>query len=101
MVMHSTLRFVVAMAVSMIASACREGSAPEGVRVSFPRDWVMPLADPREGSTDDSLRIYPVNIIHDPPQDWTGYGIYLGRGLVITAAHVVGSAWRTRPSVRF
>ena len=49
---------------------------------------------------DDSLRIYAVNIIQDPPQSWTGYGIYLGRGLVITAAHVVGSAARTKPSVR-
>ena len=50
--------------------------------------------------TDDSLRIYAVNIIQDPPQSWTGYGIYLGRGLVITAAHVVGSAARTKPRVR-
>jgi len=46
------------------------------------------------------LRIYAVNIIQDPPQSWTGYGIYLGRGLVITAAHVVGSASHTKPSVR-
>jgi S1-C subfamily serine protease len=51
-------------------------------------------------STDDSLRIYAVNIIQDPPQDWTGYGIYLGKGLVITAAHVVGLAAQTKPSVR-
>jgi hypothetical protein len=51
-------------------------------------------------STDDSLRIYAVNILQDPPQPWTGYGIYLGKGLVITAAHVVGSASRTKPSVR-
>ena len=51
-------------------------------------------------STDDSLRIYAVNIIQDPPQSWTGYGIYLGRGLIITAAHVVGTAARTKPSVR-
>ncbi len=50
--------------------------------------------------TDDSLRIYAVNIIQDPPQSWTGYGIYLGRGLVITAAHVVGSAALTNLSVR-
>src|ERR1700747_358916 len=50
--------------------------------------------------TDDSLRIYAVNIVRDPPQEWTGYGIYLGNGLVITAAHVVGSAARTQPSVR-
>jgi hypothetical protein len=49
---------------------------------------------------DDSLRIYAVDILHDPPQPWTGYGIYLGRGLVITAAHVVGSASQTNPIVR-
>src|SRR6266540_926878 len=48
----------------------------------------------------DSLRLYAVNIVQDPPQPWPGYGIYLGKGLVITAAHVVGSAARTKPSVR-
>jgi hypothetical protein len=61
---------------------------------------LLPLAFAHAQSTDDSLRIYAVNIIQDPPQSWTGYGIYLGRGLVITAAHVVGSAYRTKPSVR-
>jgi Trypsin-like peptidase domain len=49
---------------------------------------------------DESLLVYAVNIIQDPAQSWTGYGIYLGHGLVITAAHVVGSAARTKPSVR-
>src|SRR5262245_56364343 len=53
-------------------------------------------ADP----ADDSLRLYAFNILQAPPQPWPGYGIYLGRGLVITAAHVVGSAARTKPSVR-
>jgi len=53
-------------------------------------------ADP----ADDSLRIYAVNIVQDPPQSWTGYGVYLGKGLIITAAHVVGRAARTNPSVR-
>src|SRR5262249_3301845 len=48
----------------------------------------------------ETLRAYAVNIIRDPPQEWTGYGIYLGRGLIITAAHVVGSAARTKPTVR-
>jgi hypothetical protein len=48
----------------------------------------------------ESLRAYAVNIIHEPPQEWTGYGIYLGGGLIITAAHVVGSAVRTKPTVR-
>jgi hypothetical protein len=51
-------------------------------------------------STDDSLRVYAVNIVQNPPQPWTMYGIYLGRGLVITAAHVVGTAARTSPTVR-
>jgi hypothetical protein len=49
---------------------------------------------------DESLLVYAVNIIQDPAQSWTGYCIYLGHGLVITAAHVVGSAARTKPSVR-
>jgi hypothetical protein len=45
-------------------------------------------------TTDDSLRIYAVNIVQHPEQSWTGYGIYLGQGLIITAAHVVGRASR-------
>ena len=49
---------------------------------------------------DDSLRLYAVHIVQHPSQSWTGYGVYLGQGLVITAAHVVGSAQRTRPSVQ-
>jgi S1-C subfamily serine protease len=41
----------------------------------------------------DALRIYGVNVVHTPPFEkrFFGYGIYLGDGLVITAAHVVGS----------
>src|SRR6516225_6376700 len=51
--------------------------------------------------TDDSLRIYAVDIWHDPQQSWgPGRGVYLGKGLVLTAAHVVGSVARTKPSVR-
>ena len=50
---------------------------------------------------DDSLRVYAVDIWQDPPQSWgAGRGVYLGKGLVITAAHVVGSAAQTKPSVR-
>jgi S1-C subfamily serine protease len=44
-------------------------------------------------ATDDSLRVYAVNI-------GTSYGVYLGKGLVITAAHVIGSASRSKLSVR-
>jgi hypothetical protein len=51
--------------------------------------------------TDDSLRLYAVDIWQDPPQSWgPGRGVYLGKGLVLTAAHVVGSVARTKPSVR-
>ena len=53
-------------------------------------------------SDDDSLRIYAVNVVKTPPfkEQFVGYGIYLGRGIVITAGHVVGH-WPlfTRPRV--
>lgn len=41
---------------------------------------------------DDSLRIYAVNVVHSRPleEPFVGYGIYLGQGAVITAAHVLG-----------
>jgi Trypsin-like peptidase domain len=41
---------------------------------------------------DDALRVYAVNVVHTPPfkKPFVGYGTYLGRGLIITAAHVVG-----------
>ena len=52
-------------------------------------------------TSDDSLRAYAVNILQAPAQSVTGYGIYLGKGLVISAAHVVPPvASRTPPSVR-
>ena len=41
---------------------------------------------------DDSLRVYAVNVAHTAPfeKPFVGYGIYLGHGAIITAAHVVG-----------
>jgi hypothetical protein len=40
---------------------------------------------------DDSLKIYAVGTIETRPyKQWGGNGIYLGRGAIITAAHVVG-----------
>jgi hypothetical protein len=52
---------------------------------------------------DDSLKIYAVKVVKTPPfkvQD-IGDGIYLGKGIVITAAHVIGR-WPilTNPRVR-
>jgi hypothetical protein len=56
---------------------------------------LLPLgfAHAQTDPADDSLRVYAVNI-------GTNYGVYLGKGLVITAAHVVGRASQTMPSVR-
>lgn len=49
---------------------------------------------------DDTLLPYAVHIHRTPLQSWgPGAGIYLGQGLFITAAHVVGRAWLTRPKV--
>ncbi len=51
------------------------------------------------GGWDDPLKIYAVNIVRTPPQAWPGYGIYLGNGLVLTAAHVAGHAIAGQPRV--
>jgi hypothetical protein len=48
---------------------------------------------------DDSLLAYAVNVRRTPAQSWSGYGVYLGKGLFITAAHVVGHGWWTRPKI--
>ena len=40
-------------------------------------------------NTDDALRSYAVDILRAPGQPRFGTGVYLGNGLVITAAHVV------------
>jgi len=58
------------------------------------------LAPAKADVIDDSLRVYAVHIVQHPQQPWRGYGIYLGNGLVITAAHVVDRASRTSPTVR-
>jgi hypothetical protein len=51
-------------------------------------------------NADDSLLAYAINVHRTPMQTWgPGYGIYLGKGNFITAAHVVGRAWLTRPKV--
>lgn len=47
----------------------------------------------------ETLLPYAVNIHRTPVQSWTGYGIYLGGGVFITAAHVVGRSWMTWPKI--
>jgi len=49
---------------------------------------------------EDTLVAYAVNIHQTPMQTWgPGYGIYLGKGNFLTAAHVAGRTWFTRPKV--
>jgi hypothetical protein len=45
---------------------------------------------------DESLLVYAVNL---EMRSWRGNGIYLGKGLFLTAAHVAGRTWLTRPTV--
>jgi len=53
---------------------------------------------------DEALLAYAVNVHRTPMLTWgsgsgSGYGIYLGRGVFITAAHVAGRSWLTRPKI--
>lgn len=49
---------------------------------------------------EDTLLAFAVNIHQTPMQTWgPGYGIYLGKGYFLTAAHVAGRTWFTRPKV--
>lgn len=50
-------------------------------------------------AADESFLPFAVNVHRTPVQSWSGYGIYLGRGYFITAAHVVGRAWLHRPKI--
>ena len=70
-------------------------------RLSTAMLWLVILGSAvRAENTDDSLLVYAVNIHQTPMQTWgPGYGIYLGKGLFITAAHVAGRTWFTRPKV--
>jgi len=51
-------------------------------------------------TADETLKAFAVHVARTPLPDWgAGAGIYLGDGLVLTAAHVVGQSWLTRPRV--
>jgi hypothetical protein len=55
--------------------------------------WTQPLYADQQ---DETFLIYAVNIAMPT---WQGNGIYLGKGLFLTAAHVVGRGWWTRPKI--
>ena len=73
------------------------------MRPHFPLAIVLLIlmgAPSRADGPDDTLLAYAVHIHRTPMQSWgPGFGIYLGKGLFITAAHVVGRAWMTRPKI--
>ena len=48
---------------------------------------------------DGDLQFFAVHINRTPPQSWPGYGVYLGNGLVLTAAHVPANVAETKPHV--
>jgi hypothetical protein len=50
-------------------------------------------------SDDGDLKSLAVHINTTPKQPWPLYGIYLGNGLVLTAAHVAGNVVDTKPHV--
>src|ERR1700721_2696738 len=50
-------------------------------------------------SDQSGLTALAVHITRTPPQSWPGYGIYLGNGLILTAAHVAGEFAQTKPHV--
>jgi hypothetical protein len=53
----------------------------------------------RAQSDDADLKAFAVHINRTPQQPWPGYGIYLGNGLILTAAHVPGNVALTKPHV--
>ncbi len=56
-----------------------------------------PQRSPQPVSLEDDLRDYAVHINRTPAQPWPGYGMYLGNGYILTAAHVPGNFADTRP----
>ena len=55
---------------------------------------------PAKAQTDRAdLTALAVHINRTPQQSWPGYGVYLGNGLVLTAAHVAGEVAETKPRV--
>jgi hypothetical protein len=57
------------------------------------------LAQGAEDATARALTPFAVNIDRAEKQSWPGYGVYLGQGLVLTAAHVVGPSGHGDPIV--
>ena len=59
----------------------------------------LPPTLARAQSDQASLKAFAVHINRTPQQPWPGYGVYLGNGLILTAAHVAGHVAQTKPHV--
>jgi S1-C subfamily serine protease len=58
------------------------------------------MPTPGQAQSDPAaLTAFAVHINRTPKQSWPGYGIYLGNGLILTAAHVAGDVAQTKPHV--
>ncbi len=53
----------------------------------------------RAQSDQAGLAAVAVHINRTPQQPWPGFGVYLGNGLILTAAHVAGDVAQTKPHV--
>jgi len=53
-----------------------------------------------QNGDDESLAVYAIHIDRTQMEPLDGYGVYLGNGFVITAAHVVGGGDATKPQVK-
>jgi Trypsin-like peptidase domain len=60
---------------------------------------VLTPATARAQSAQQDLTAFAVHINRTPQQSWPGYGVYLGNGLILTAAHVAGNVAETKPRV--
>ena len=59
----------------------------------------LTLSQGRAQSDQADLKAFAVHINRTPQQPWPGYGVYLGNGLILTAAHVAGDVAETKPHV--
>jgi hypothetical protein len=75
---------VAAKVLSLVCAALAAGLAPSVARAQ---------------SSDSDLKPFAVHINRTPQQPWPGYGIYLGNGLILTAAHVPGNFALSMPHV--
>ncbi len=68
--------------------------------VGFTALMVALTASPAAAQLDNAeFTALAVHINRTPRQSWPGYGIYLGNGLILTAAHVAGDVAETKPRV--